>query len=54
MASTRRLCSSVKTAGGMKPRTATAPQPAPASFSFISSMEGIRSTEMPVLASPGR
>jgi hypothetical protein len=54
MASTRRLCSSVNTAGGMKPRTATAVHPTLASFRFISSMLGIASTPMPVAASPAR
>ena len=54
MARTRRLCSSVNTAGGMKPRTATADQPTRASFTFISSMLGMRSTSMPVAASPWR
>ena len=54
MASTRIACSSVKTAGGMKPRTLTADQPSRESRSFISSMLGMRSTPMPVASRPRR
>jgi hypothetical protein len=54
IASTPRACSSVKTAGGMKPRTPTAAQPSLDSFSFISSRLGMRSWPMPVASRPSR
>jgi hypothetical protein len=54
MASTQRLWSSVNTAGGMKPRTATADHPTRASFPFISSRLGMRSISMPVASRPAR
>jgi len=54
MASARRLCSSVNTGGGMKPRTATADQPTRASFSFMSSRLGMASKPIPVARRPFR
>ena len=54
MARTPRDCISVNTAGGMKPRTATARQPSLASRSFISSRLGMLSTPIPAASSPFR
>jgi hypothetical protein len=39
-------------AGGIKPSTATAPQPILPRMSFISSIFGMRSNEMPVSSRP--
>jgi len=54
MASTPLDCSSVNTAGGMKPRTGTALQPSRPRQAFISAMVGMRSVPMPAAASPDR
>ena len=54
IASTRSDWSSVKTAGGMNPRTHTAAQPRRSSRSFISSMDGMRSVPIPVASRPRR